>query len=288
VAQTSGPIERSIRARLRAVIEGEDARWSRRFELAIQALILFSIISLTIETIPGLDPRLSRFLSLAEVGIVAIFTVEYLVRLFAARSPLRYATSFWGVVDLTAILPYYLALGLDLRGVRAFRLLRLLWVFKLFRYGHAGDRLAAAFQRVRGELAVFLVVALIVIYLSAVGLYYFENEAQPDVFGSIPQALWWAIVTLTTVGYGDAVPITVGGRVFTGFVLFLGLGAVAVPTGLMASALTEIRREEKELGAAAVFSQRSPTGYAGNKPDDATVLAPDHKEQTETRHERPD
>lgn len=292
LSQSEAGTDSSLRARIRAIVNGEDARWGQRFEIAIQALILFSIISLTIETVPNLPPGLSAFLSAMELIIVAVFTVEYGLRLYAAKSRLGYATSFWGIIDLLAILPYFLALGLDLRGVRAFRILRLLQVFKLFRYGQAGERLVAAFQRVKAELIIFGVVALIVVYLSAVGLYFFENKAQPEAFASIPHALWWAIVTLTTVGYGDVYPVTLGGRMFTGIVLVLGLGAVAVPTGLMASALTEIRREEKERGAASAFSQRvefaiAAHDVAGNKPKAPSVVAP-VPQDTESPHERSD
>lgn len=292
MSQSEAATDSSLRARLRSILNGEHPRWGHTFEIAIQVLILFSIISLTIETVPNLPAWVRGFLSAIELVIVAIFTVEYGLRLYAAKSAWRYATSFWGIIDLLAILPYFLALGLDLRGVRAFRVLRLLQVFKLFRYGQAGERLVGAFDRVKAELMIFGVVALIVVYLSAVGLYFFENEAQPEAFASIPHALWWSIVTLTTVGYGDVYPITLGGRMFTGIVLVLGLGAVAVPTGLMASALTEIRREEKERSAAAVFSQRvdvaiAAPDVAGNKPKAPSVVAP-VPQNLESPHERSD
>ena len=145
-----------------------------------------------------------------------------------------------------AILPFYLAVGVDLRAVRTFRLLRLIRILKLARYSAAIRRLHRAAIIVREELVLFLNVALILIFLSAVGIYYFESSSQPEQFASVFHSLWWAIVTLTTVGYGDVFPITTGGRVFTFFVLFLGLGIVAVPTGLFASALSKAREEEED------------------------------------------
>src|SRR5690606_11869895 len=152
--------------------------------------------------------------------------------------------SFFGLVNLAAIAPFYLATGLDLRSVRILRLLRLLRIIKLFRYNRAAQRLARAFVQVRHELVLFIVLIVVLLYLSAVGIYYFENEAQPDKFKSVPHSMWWALATLTTVGYGDIYPITAGGRFFTFIVLILGLGVIAVPTGLVASALTNARDDE--------------------------------------------
>ena len=149
------------------------------------------------------------------------------------------------MVDLLAILPFYIASGVDLRAIRVFRFLRLLRILKLARYNAAIRRFHRAFVIVREELALFGVVALIILYLSAVGIYYFESDAQPDQFQSVLHSLWWAVTTLTTVGYGDMYPVTAGGKLFTFLVLIVGLGVVAVPTGLIASALTQARDEER-------------------------------------------
>ena len=215
---------------------------------------MLTLVALTIETLPNLTENWRLFLSWVEVAIVAIFTVEYILRNVTAERPLSYALSFWGFIDLIAIAPFYLSLGVDLRAARALRLLRLFRVLKLFR--RAGDRLKAAFVRVREELAVFGAVALILLFLSGVGIYQFEHEAQPEAFASIPHGLWWALATLTTVGYGDVYPITVGGRLFTLLVLIVGLGIIAVPTGLIASALTEIRKQEGDKESAKAMSAR--------------------------------
>jgi voltage-gated potassium channel len=150
------------------------------------------------------------------------------------------------MIDLMAILPAYLRLTFDLRSLRALRLLRIFRALKLVRYGRAVRRFHLAFRMVKEELILFLTVAGIVVYLSAVGIYYFENEAQPEQFTSVPESLWWAVVTLTTVGYGDSYPITTGGRIFTFFVLVVGLGIVAVPSGLFAAALTRARELEPD------------------------------------------
>lgn len=132
-----------------------------------------------------------------------------------------------------------------LRALRALRLLRLL---KLLRYGPAIGRFHRAFHIAKDELVLFGSAAMIVLFLSATGIYLFENEAQPEAFKSVFHALWWGIVTLTTVGYGDAYPVTVGGRIFTFFILIIGLGVVAIPTGLIASALSKARADEEKRG----------------------------------------
>ena len=123
-----------------------------------------------------------------------------------------------------AILPFYLALGLDLRFLRSLRFLRLFRVLKLVRYNKAINHFSRAIKSAKEEILLFLFITLLLIYFSAVGIYYFEHEAQPQHFASIFDSLWWAIITLTTVGYGDVYPITVGGRVFTFFILMIGLG----------------------------------------------------------------
>jgi voltage-gated potassium channel len=165
--------------------------------------------------------------------------VEYLLRLACSPKPWRYAVSFWGIVDFLSIVPAILFLMPDAQSIRSLRLLRLIRLLKLFHASHALDRLARAFQKNRDELWIFSFIALVVLYLSAVGIYHFEHQAQPETFGSIPACLWWSLATLTTVGYGDVYPITLAGRAFTGIVLLVGLGVIAVPAGLITSALLE-------------------------------------------------
>lgn len=133
---------------------------------------------------------------------------------------------------------------MDLRSLRILRMLRLFRLLKLARYNSAMQRFSNAFFIAKEELVLFGVVTVMLLYLSAVGIYYFENEAQPEQFKSIFHSFWWAIATLTTVGYGDVFPVTVGGRIFTFFILMIGLGIVAVPAGLLASALTKVRKED--------------------------------------------
>lgn len=215
-----------------------------RWEFPLQALIVLSLVSFALETLPDLSPAWRAALKWFEVVTVGVFTVEYLMRLVFSRPRLSYVFSFLGLVDLFAILPFYLSTGVDLRSLRAFRLFRLFRLLKLARYGAAFQRLRRAFSIVREELILFGSISLVLLYLSSVGIYYFESAAQPERFGSVFHCLWWAICTLTTVGYGDVYPVTAGGRTFTFFVLAIGVGLVAIPSGLLASALTKAREEE--------------------------------------------
>lgn len=217
-------------------------------QLFIQVLIVTSIIAFTIETLPTLDARWRVLLRQFEVFAIVVFTVEYLLRLWAAEQRLRFMTSFNGVIDLLVILPFYLQLGMDLRSLRVFWLLRVFRIFKLARYGDASRRMAAAFRMVRADLLVFGVGAVFVLYLAAVGIYFFERDAQPESFGSVIHAFWWALVTLTTVGYGDVYPVTLGGRIFTFLTLMIGLGVFAVPTGLITMAMVNTRKADLEAG----------------------------------------
>lgn len=227
-----------ILIRLRAALE------SGAFGSFIGILILVSMVSFSFDTVPDLDPSLQRALNYLEYFTIAIFTFEYCARIATAQRKLKFIFSFYGLIDLIAILPFYLMLMVDLRSVRALQLLRLMRVLKIGRYGGAMDRFLAAIRQTKEELLIFSFVAVILLYLSAMGIYYFEHAAQPDKFNSLFDCIWWAAVTLTTVGYGDIYPITVGGRIFTVFILLLGLGLVAIPTGIVASALSVLRRTE--------------------------------------------
>jgi len=220
-----------------------ETRVGFRFQSFIQVLIVLSIISFTVETLPDLTAEFRRTLFYFEVFVIAIFTVEYLVRLYVAEHRLRFIFSFWGIIDLLVILPFYLQAGLDLRSLRVFWLLRLFRLLKLKHCAVAVSRISETFMIVRYDLFVFGVGALLVLYLAAVGIYYFENKAQPEAFASVIHAFWWALATLTTVGYGDVYPVTVGGRIFTFFILMIGLGVFAVPTGLITMAMVSTRKK---------------------------------------------
>ena len=232
--------------RLKAIVEGRETLGGRLFGLFIQTLIIISMISIAVETLPDLSPDTRWWLRQLEILIVVIFTIEYFLRLSVADKPLKFMVSFYGIIDLLAILPFYLTSGVDLRAIRGFRLLRVFRVFKLVRYSKAARRYHRAFVLGREELVLFGLTSAVILYLAGFGIYFFENQAQPEIFKSVLHSLWWAIITLTTVGYGDMVPITAGGRFFTFILLVVGLGVVAVPTAIISSALSKAREEEQD------------------------------------------
>ena len=227
---------------LRAIVDGTDSRAGRAFDFTSQFLILYSLICFSVETLPDHPDRAVHFLKINEVVVVVLFTFEYILRFLAAEKKPKYVFSFYSIIDLVSILPFYIGLNADLRAIRALRFIRLIRLLKLARYGKALERYRAAFKDIKVDLLIFTFITVILLYIAAVGIYHFEHVAQPEVFKSIFDALWWAVATLTTVGYGDIYPITLGGKLFTFVILVLGLGVVAVPTGLIAAALTEARK----------------------------------------------
>ena len=236
----------TLRQRLRCIVESVDTPAGKAFDATILFLIFVSMALFAIETLPALSDHVRERLKMFEWITFGLFTAEYLLRLWVAEKPIKYATSFFGIVDLAAIAPALLFVGFDTRVLRSFRLLRLLRLLKLARYNKAIRRLHSALQLAWEELILFFFATTILLFIAAAGIYQFENEAQPEAFASIFHSLWWAITTLTTVGYGDVYPITTGGKAFTTLVLLIGLGIVAMPAGLVASALTKAREIEDE------------------------------------------
>ncbi len=231
---------------LKQVVEESDTPAGRIFDFSILALIVLSLLSFSLETMPNLSDTARLWLDRFEALSVIAFSLEYLLRIYVASPKRNYIFSFFGLVDLAAILPFFIGLHVDLRSVRALRLLRLFRILKLARYSAAARRFHRALIIAKEEIILFLGAALIILYLAAVGIYQFESEAQPEAFGSVFHCLWWAVATLTTVGYGDVYPITVGGRIFTFVILVIGLGVISVPAGLVASALAQARKMEDE------------------------------------------
>lgn len=212
-----------------------------RLELVSQGLIVLSLAAFAIETLPQLSAPVREALRWFEWLVVGTFTLEYLARVALSRPGWRYIFSFYGLIDLLAILPFYLSLGIGGDALRSLRLLRLLRIFKLTRYNAATLRFYRALVLAKEELMLFGAMAIILLYIAGVGMYEFEHQVQPKAFASVFDGFWWALCTLTTVGYGDVYPITVGGKVFTFITLIVGLGVVAVPVGLVASSLSEAR-----------------------------------------------
>ena len=233
-----------MKKRLKEIVESDEILAGRVFNLFIIVLILLSVISISLITLPDLDESTVRILEIFEILVVVVFTVEYILRIYVADKKLSYIFSFYGLIDLIAILPFYISTGLDLRALRIFRVFRLLRIFKLARYSEAASLLMRVFKSIRRELTVFMFVSICILYVAAIGIYYFENPAQPEKFSSVFHSLWWSVSTFTLLGYGDVYPVTIGGRIFTFFVLITGIAMIALPTGLVAAAL----RNEVDIG----------------------------------------
>jgi voltage-gated potassium channel len=234
-----------FRARMRSIVHDNDTKHGRIFDIAVQVFVLISVASFTIETLPNLPEKYQEILNDIETALIIIFTFEYLLRVWVAEKPLKYIFSFYGLIDLMAILPFYLSTSVDLRALRSLRFLILFRIMKLIKFTKAMNRFSKALKLAKEEIIIFLTATVIILYLSSVGIYYFENAAQPEQFASIIHSLWWSVATLTTVGYGDIYPITLGGKFFTFVILMIGLGIVGIPAGLIASALSAVRREEE-------------------------------------------
>ena len=238
-----------MRPTLKQIVEDNTTPTGRAFDVFIQILIVLSLVEYAVETVPDLAAGTRALLRYLEIAIVAVFTIEYILRIAVADNRKQFVCSFYGIFDLIAILPFYLALavpyiallGLDLRFIRVIRLLRLFRAFKIVRYSKALQLFTRAFNLAKEELVLFFMAAAMLLYFAAAGIHFFENQAQPDEFSSLFSSLWWAVVTLTTVGYGDVYPVTLGGRIFTFFLLLIGLGTIAVPSGIVASALGKAR-----------------------------------------------
>ena len=223
------------RHRLHEVIFEADTPAGRAFDIALMIAIVLSVAAVLLESVAGLRARWGGLLRAAEWAFTILFTVEYLVRLSCVRRPMRYARSFFGLVDLLAILPTYLSLLLpgaqSLLVIRALRLLRVFRVLKLARFLGEAQDLTDALRSSARKILVFLLGVLTLVLITGSVLYLVEGEENG--FTSIPLSIYWAIVTMTTVGYGDLVPQTVLGKFLASFVMILGYGIIAVPTGIV-------------------------------------------------------
>ena len=239
-------------------MEGEESssRLGRFIEISLIVLIAVNVLSVIFETIDWVHEPNKALFAFIEVFSVLIFTIEYFVRLWISvdledyknlKYPrLKYALSPMAIIDLIAILPFYLTffITIDLRFLRVLRLMR---IFKLTRYSTAMSMLLDVMrEESRAFFAGFFILGVLLV-LAASGAYLVEQHAQPDKFGSIPHAMWWAIATLTTVGYGDVTPITPLGRVFGAMVAVIGIGMAALPAGILASGLADQLRHRREL-----------------------------------------
>jgi len=236
--------------------DGHYVQASTIANLSIFGLIVLNVLATIAGTVGTVQERYGAALRAFEVLSVVVFTAEYLLRIWACVEDTSYNGSIEGriefaktlpaLIDLIAVLPFYLSLGLDLRFVRVLRLLRVFRLAKAARYFPALRLFGRVFREKREEIVVSLSFLAILLVMTSSLIYYVERGAQPDTFGSIPEALWWSVVTVTTVGYGDAYPVTAFGQVLGGMVALLGTGIGAIPAGLLASGFNEVLEDEEE------------------------------------------
>ena len=223
------------RARLHEVIFEADTPAGRTFDVALIGAIVLSVVVVMLESVRPLTMRYGVALRAAEWTLTALFTVEYVLRLVAVRRPIRYAVSFFGLVDLLAILPAYLSLffpgGQYLLTIRVLRLLRIFRVLKLAEFLTEAHVLGRALRASGHKITVFVFTVVTLVVLIGSVMYVVEGEANG--FTSIPRSMYWAVVTLTTVGYGDLAPRTTIGQTLASIVMILGYGIIAVPTGIV-------------------------------------------------------
>ena len=264
VQATEVPSSSGRRARLHEIIFEADTRAGRLFDFALIWLILLSVATVILESVRHVRQQYGELLYALEWLFTVLFTIEYVLRLLSVRRPLRYATSFFGVVDLLAIIPTYLSIFVPgsqyLLVIRILRLLRIFRLLKLAEYITEAATLRRALRASQRKISVFLsVVVLLVIIIGAL-MYVVEGEEHG--FTSIPVSIYWAVVTLTTVGYGDLSPRTPFGQMVASIVMIIGYGIIAVPTGIVSVELAHAARQQS------VSTQSCPAcGAEGHDPD---------------------
>jgi voltage-gated potassium channel len=225
----------TIRQRLYRVIFEHDTRTGRMFDIALLIAIVLSVGVVILDSVPGISARFGPQLKAIEWGFTILFSIEYLLRLFSFPRPLRYARSFFGIVDLLAIVPTYLSIffppGRFLLTIRVLRLLRVFRVLKLVQFLGEASVLGTALRASRHKIGVFVLTVLTIVVIVGSLMYVIEGPASG--FTSIPLGIYWAIVTLTTVGYGDIAPQTALGQGLAALLMITGYGIIAVPTGIV-------------------------------------------------------
>ena len=249
----------SIRRKTYILLHPElgDSKWDKIINGFIIALILLNVLAVILETVPSIhDPNALLFRRFDQFS-VAIFTIEYILRLWSSVHDVHYKNSIGGrlkymvsggaLIDLLAILPFYLhfAFVLDLRVLRILRLLRFLRLFRLTKYMRTTQMVINVFRSRARELFVAFIMAMFLILIAASLVYFAEHVENAAQFSSIPKTIWWAVVSLTTVGYGDMIPITPLGQFFTGCILIIGVAILAMPAGIITAGFLEESRKTK-------------------------------------------
>lgn len=254
------------RQRMHEVIFEADTFFGKAFDVILLIAIPLSILAVMLESVESIDAHHHRSLMVAEWAFTLLFTVEYVLRLICVQRPLRYARSFFGLVDLTSIVPTYLSLILpgsqSLLVIRGLRMLRVFRVFKLARFLSEASELRAALWASRAKIVVFLMTVVTLVIIMGSAMYMIESRAGSG-FSSIPQSMYWAIVTMTTVGYGDIAPVTPLGKTVAALIMILGYSLIIVPTGIVSAEFAQ-----KAASTRPITTQACPSCMAeGHAPD---------------------
>ena len=225
---------------LHEIIYEADTPAGKLFDVILLIAILASVLFVMLESVPSISEQYGDFLNKAEWVITILFSIEYVLRIISIQKPFKYIFSFYGIIDLLSTIPKYVSLIIvgshNLAALRALRLLRVFRILKLARYVGASNRLIVAMQQSKAKIAVFLF--FVVILCIILGTIMYMVEGEENGFTSIPRSIYWAIVTLTTVGYGDIAPGTFLGQLIASIIMILGYAIIAIPTGIVSSELT--------------------------------------------------
>jgi voltage-gated potassium channel len=218
------------------------------FDKFIYVLIILNLISMVIESEPNLSTNIRIYLLNFEIFSITIFSFEYVYRsIVSFKNKKSYNFSFFGIIDLLSILPFFFGkiIGFDGRFVRVFRLFRISRIIKLGKFSKSFELLGQGIYKVKKELYITFFIAFIMLFFSASGIYYLENPEQSQAFSSITESFWWAVSSLTGVGFEEIFPKTFGGKLFGTFISLIGIGVIAVPTGIISASFVEVLEESK-------------------------------------------
>lgn len=226
---------RNYRKKIYDIIFEADTFTGKAFDLVLIILILITVLAVILESVPSIHLRFGTWLIFIEWIITILFTIEYVVRIWASPKPFRYMTSFYGVIDFLAIIPTYLSIifagAMGFAVIRGLRLLRIFRILKITRYSNEGRMIVDALRASRIKILIFLFAVITIVLIIGTMMYLIEGEYAG--FTSIPASIYWTIVTLTTVGYGDMTPVSDFGKFIASFVMIIGYGIIAVPTGIV-------------------------------------------------------
>jgi voltage-gated potassium channel len=239
----------ALKQKLYIIIFEADTFWGKAFDVALIGCILLSVLIVILESLNSIPPQFSFALEILEYVFTAFFTFEYVVRLYCSPKPKQYVFSFFGMVDLLATLPVYLSFFLPgsryFLIIRTFRLIRVFRVFKLFSFLAEGNLLLRSLRQSFNKILVFFFFVVIMVVSIGTLMYMIEGDQEGTSFNNIPNSIYWAIVTMTTVGYGDITPVTGIGRFLSAVVMLLGYTIIAVPTGIVSASMIDEGNKRK-------------------------------------------